>query len=295
MYIDYKGMFNLRIIIFGSEGMLGRYLSKWLGEKYNVISLTRNEFDVLDYVGINSTKKLELFLDTYGLNENTIVINCIGLIPQTSVLDDLNFIYINSIFPAKLANVCNRYGSKLIHPTTDCVYNGGVGYPYTEDSIKNEKGIYGVSKLLGENIDATVIRTSIIGEQLKYTYSLLEVVKLNRGGEMNGYINHYWNGITCLQFAKIVEIMIENDIFWKGIRHIYSPRSVSKCELVVLIDKYYKLDIKINQVCVGDKIVDKTLLTKYEYHDEYQLHNLNKYIPDIERQIEELAKYNILF
>ena len=282
-----------RVIIFGSDGMLGRYLTKWLGEKYNIITLTRGEFDVLDYIGMNMTRNLETFLDKYQLDENTLIINCIGLIPQASIVDDMNYIYINSIFPVKLANICNKNNCKLIHPTTDCVYNGEGGYPYTEDSIKNESGIYGLSKMLGENINATVIRTSIIGEQLKNGYSLLEVVKSKRGRGMNGYVNHYWNGITCLQYSKIVEIMIENDIFWKGVRHIYSPKGISKYELVKLINKYYNLNILINPICVGDIDINKTLSTKYEYHDEYQLHDLNKYIPMIEKQIEELVGFNI--
>ena len=286
-------MINARVIIFGSDGMLGRYLTKWLGEKYNIITLTRVEFDVLNYVGMNITRDLETFLGRYQLDENTVIINCIGLIPQTSILDDLNYIYINSIFPSKLADICNKNNCKLIHPTTDCVYNGESGYPYTEDSVKNENNIYGLSKCLGENINATIIRTSIIGEQLKHGYSLLEVVKSKRDGKMNGYVNHYWNGITCLQFSKIVTIMIENDIFWKGVRHIYSPKSVSKYELVELINKYYNLNILINPICVGNNDINKTLSTKYEYHDEYQLHDLNKYIPTIEKQIEELVRFNI--
>lgn len=286
-------MINARVIIFGSDGMLGRYLTKWLGEKYNIITLTRVEFDVLNYVGMNITRDLETFLERYQLDENTVIINCIGLIPQTSILDDLNYIYINSIFPSKLADICNKNNCKLIHPTTDCVYNGESGYPYTEDSVKNENNIYGLSKCLGENINATVIRTSIIGEQLKHGYSLLEVVKSKRDGGMDGYVNHYWNGITCLQYSKIVDIMIEHDIFWKGVRHIYSPKSVSKYELVELINKYYNLNILINPICVGDNDINKTLSTKYEYHDEYQLHDLNKYIPTIEKQIEELVRFNI--
>lgn len=286
-------MFSLKIIIFGSDGMLGCYMTKWLSKKYNVIPLTRTEFDVLDYVGIKSIKNLENFLDKYQLNRNTVIINCIGLIPQTAILDDLNYIYINSIFPVKLADICNKNHCKLIYPTTDCVFDGKMGYPYTEESVRNESNIYGSSKLLGENINATVIRTSIIGEQLKHKYSLLEVVKSRKGGEMEGYTNHYWNGITCLQFAKIVDIMIENDIFWKGIRHIYSPRDVSKYDLVVLINKYYNLNILVNPVCIGDSDINKTLLTKYKYHDEYQIHDLNNYIPEIEKQIEELVEFNI--
>lgn len=87
--------------------------------------------------------------------------------------------------------------------------------------------------------------------------------------------------------------MIKNDIFWKGIRHIYSPTGVSKYELVVLINKYYNLNIKINPICMGNNDIDKRLSTKYKYHDKYQLHDLNSYVPEIEKQIQELVEFNI--
>lgn len=286
-------MLDFKIIIFGSHGMLGQYVSQWLSKKYHIINITRKEFDVLNYVTPNAVFNLETFLVKYALNEKTIVINCIGLIPQTHAYDPLNYIYINSTFPSKLSDICNKYHCKLIHPTTDCVFNGKQGYPYTEKSIRNENSMYGTSKMLGENIDACIIRTSIIGEQLYHAYSLLEVVKSRKNGHIKGYTNHYWNGITCLQFAKIIDYMIEHDIFWKGIRHLFSPRSVSKYELVECINLCYNLNIDIEKTCTDDHIIDKSLSTNYMYHDTYQLHNLNKYIPDIQTQIKELTEFQL--
>ena len=78
-----------------------------------------------------------------------------------------------------------------------------------------------MSKSLGELCKPTIIRISIIGEEVNNKRSLLEWVKSNSGKEINGYENHYWNGVTCLQLAKIV-----NEIY--GLK-ITIDKTISSC------------------------------------------------------------------
>jgi dTDP-4-dehydrorhamnose reductase len=102
---------------------------------------------------------------------------------------------------------------------------------------------------LGEPIDyATVIRTSIIGDEPQCTnnYSLIEWVKQNKNGIIYGYINHYWNGITCLTLAKIMYEIIAKKQYWRGIKHIYSPFISSKLDICSFVNEIYGLNIKIN-------------------------------------------------
>ena len=152
---------------------------------------------------------------------------------------------------------------------------------YNEHDLHDEINNYGVSKSLGELCDATIIRTSIIGEELLNKRSLLEWVKSNKGGKVNGYNNHYWNGVTCLQLATIIKQMIESNIFWKGIRHVYSPRSVSKYELLKMINEVYQLNIEICKYNANDNI-DKTITGKYK-----KIFN----IPDLLIQIQLLKEF----
>ena len=74
---------------------------------------------------------------------------------------------------------------------------------------------------------------------------MIEWVKSNRDKEILGYTNHFWNGITCLQFAKVCEYMIDNNIFWSGVKHVISPNSISKYNLVRLLSEIYNLNIKV--------------------------------------------------
>ena len=269
-----------KVIIFGVSGMLGRYINGYLNKnnKYTIISIERNEFDVL-----LNLSKLEDLLLSKQIDDKTCIINCIGLIPQRfkNSVRETDYFIINSIFPQLLSKYCNKYESKLIHPTTDCVYNGVKGN-YIETDYHDETGIYGISKSLGENIECMIIRTSIIGEEVNNKYSFLEWVK-NSKGDINGYANHLWNGITCLQYSKIIEKIIDNNLFWKGIRHIYSPEAKSKYELCCIIKDTYHLQIEINKMETMP-VVNKTLSS---------IHELLFIIPTLETQIKELCEYSI--
>lgn len=213
----------MKVILFGSNGMLGAYLNKYLSDKYDIIPITRSQYDVIKH----DFTYLENLLKNYDIDSNTVVINAIGIIPQASKNYDLTdsiYIKVNAIFPNALALICDKYNAKMIHSTTDCVFNGHKGN-YIETDKHNVTTIYGTTKSLGEPTNCTVIRTSIIGEELYNKRSLLEWVKSNRDKEINGYANHYWNGITCLQYAKIIDQMITNDLFWKELG-IYYHREV---------------------------------------------------------------------
>ena len=277
----------MKIFIFGSNGMLGSYITSVLSKKFNVKKFTRNDYDISNL----SIDKLKLLLldsgRESGLKKNDIVINCAGVIPQASKQIGLNtrlYFTINSLFPVVLGEICNKYRAKMIHITTDCVFSGIDGN-YDETAIHDEKNEYGVSKSLGEICNATIIRTSIIGEELRNKRSLLEWVKLNKNKEINGYKNHLWNGVTCLQLAKIIDSMLTKMLFWKGVRHIFSPSPVSKFELVSIINNTYNLNIKINEY-ETDKHVNKTLTTIFDTNSIFQL-------PDIKEQIIEMKKYTL--
>jgi len=264
---------SINIFVIGKNGMLGNYVYSYLknNTKYNVIGLDRTNLNI-----ITATQRIiKNMLFHLGMVENDVIINCAGVIPQRNNNNILDSITVNSVFPYYLYNVCKQMNSKLIHISTDCVFSGEQGH-YTEKSIHDAKDVYGKTKSLGEPKDATIIRTSIIGEELNNFNSLLEWVKSNKDKEVLGYINHFWNGVTCLQFAKICEYMIDNNIFWGGVKHIISPEIISKYNLIKLISKIYNLNIKVNGHMTNNKC-DRTLST---------IKNIfKKNIPNLETQL----------
>ena len=267
----------MKIFVLGYTGMLGRYVYKYLkSENYNdVIGLSRKDLDAT-----NVTKEQ---LNSVSFTKDTVIINCMGVIKQRKNIGTLEFIQVNSVFPHLLSNMCEETGSKLIHITTDCVYNGTEGN-YNENSMPNATDLYGMTKFLGESENATIIRTSIIGEEINQSRSLLEWVKSNKGKKVSGFTNHIWNGITCLQFAKICKYIIDNKMFWRGVKHITSPNPIIKCDLVKLISKVYNLDVKVNP-CVTDVSCDRTLSS---IRDDISID-----IPNLETQLIEMRNFLI--
>lgn len=272
-----------RIVILGSGGMLGRYLKCYFENKgYMTFGIERNRYDVMRH----RYQDLEDLLFELALNDRSLVINCIGVIPHASkdhMIDDATYIKINTVFSQILAQMCKAFNAHLIHPTTDCVYSGDKGM-YKENDPHDEKNIYGITKSLGEPELATVIRCSIIGEELKNKRSFLEWVRSNEDGQVNGYTNHYWNGVTCLQYAKIIETMIQKNLFWKGVRHIHSPDVATKNDMVNWVNETYELNIKIIPYTCAQKC-DRTLASNYDC-SIFE-------IPNIETQIKELYQFKL--
>ena len=269
----------MKVFVFGSNGMLGRYVSTYLKNYYEVVDVTRKNVDASDSNYGNLHKYIQ-----DKMSNNDIVVNCMGTIkPRVDELGDLNALVVNSIFPRRLADLCQQYGVKLIHPTTDCVYKGTKG-SYDENDEHDITDVYGRTKSLGEPKNCTVIRTSSIGEEVGNGRSLVEWIKSNKDGKINGYLNHYWNGVTCLQFVKIVKTMIENDLFWIGTKHLHSD-VLNKYELSSSINNHFNLNIEITPMSVGSD-VDRSLSTIYK--NNIEIFN----IPSLDEQIKEMCEFH---
>lgn len=267
-----------KIYIFGSTGMLGTYLTKILSKNFNIICITRNEFDILN----DNWQKLNKILSS--LNENDVIINCAGIIPQKTNNNEYNkYIKINTVFPHKLQNITKNVNAKLIHITTDCVFDGVKG-GYNESHIHNNTNIYGITKSLGEPENCCIIRTSIIGHELKEKKNLLEWILSNKNKTIYGYTNHIWNGVTCLTLSNIIKEMIVKNIFWQGIRHIFSPDIITKYELCNMVNDIYNLNIDIQKK--ENKItINRHLISKYKIPFN---------IPELKIQITAQKNFNLI-
>jgi dTDP-4-dehydrorhamnose reductase len=86
--------------------------------------------------------------------------------------------------------------------------------------------------------------------------------------------------VTCLQLAKIIHKIISENTYWKGVRHIYSPTTVSKYELCKMISDIYELNIKVKEF--DTEKVDKSLTTIYQVDIQ---------IPELLDQIKEMREF----
>jgi dTDP-4-dehydrorhamnose reductase len=197
-----KKVLHKNIIVLGSKGMLGNQVYKYFkNKKYKVSKLDeRIEFNNVN----NIIKKI-------NLREKSVIINCIGKIKQKEKKFEKLF-FINSIFPYQLSYLLNKK-HVLVHPSTDCVFAGNKKGFYKLNSDRDSNDIYGISKSFAElalekRKNTLIIRTSIIGIS-KSKKDLLSWF-LNQKKKIFGYSNHYWNGVTTLEWCKKIEYFIEN-------------------------------------------------------------------------------------
>ena len=266
----------MKICILGSTGMLGNSVAKHLLNSDHEVLLTHRNEDVKlseSSVYFNAEN-----VDLSFLNGFDYVLNCIGTIKPFMNKNPITSIYINSIFPRKLADYCEKNNVKLIHITTDCVFSGKEGN-YDEDSPHDCLDDYGKSKSLGEPHNCMVIRSSIIGEEIHKNASLISWVKSMKGGEVNGFKNHWWNGVTTNHYAEICQNIIENSLYEVGLYHVYS-NIVDKYQLLNLINDKFDLDIKINGV-ITDVTATRTLTSKKQLVKKLNVKNIEQQILEL--------------
>jgi dTDP-4-dehydrorhamnose reductase len=218
----------VKIAILGSTGMLGNAVSDYfLGkENYQVYLSSRDEA---------CEKENHFYFDATNPSSSVLpqvdyVINCIGVIKPFMKKGIENAIVVNSIFPHKFANFCKENNTKLIHITTDCVFSGKTGR-YFESSLHDCLDEYGKTKSLGEPNNCMVIRTSIIGQEIKNNVSLVEWARSQKGKEVRGFTNHLWNGVTTTEYAKICDQIIQKNLYKEELYHVYS-NYVNKFQLL---------------------------------------------------------------
>lgn len=247
-----------RILILGGTGMLGHVLLRYLSQNPNneVCATARNVGEVYKYFSPELASKFnqnnvdadhfDTLTRTLVAVQPAVVINCIGIIKQLPLAEDpLTAITINAQFPHRLARISHDAGARMIHISTDCVFDGKKGR-YTEDDLPSAEDLYGRTKLLGEVSDphCITLRTSIIGHELKGQYGLIEWF-LGQTGKVRGYRNAIYSGFPTIELARIIDDYVLPNPDLSGVYHV-SSEPISKYELLKIVAEKYgkKIDIE---------------------------------------------------
>lgn len=294
----------INVAVLGSTGMLGSTITHVLAN--NLVTVF--EFNRL---GISITKKNEArkfdvtksyeFSEIFSGLKIDYIINCIGIIKQLIKSDDKSIIKlaytVNAEFPSKLNNYSASFGIPVIQIGTDCVYSGKRGL-YSEENPHDPIDTYGVTKNIGEQsaLSSMVIRCSIIGKELDSSNSLLSWVLSNpNNSTIDGFINHFWNGVTTLHFSQIVSGVIKSDSFKYGVFHLVPGDIVSKYELInYIVREFGRIDLRINKFEAENEI-NRSLITIYPENNLslWQNGGYNK-VPTIEEMVSTYAVWSKL-
>lgn len=139
------------IVVLGASGQLGQCLKKVAGDAWikNIYYLSSAEGDILNKDALNAA--FEKYKPTFA-------INCAAYTAVDKAEDEVEQARaINKTGAANLAEVCKAYSATLIQISTDFVFKGDVPHPLTEDDATGPIGVYGLTKLEGEQAIAQIL------------------------------------------------------------------------------------------------------------------------------------------
>ena len=257
----------MKVLVLGGSGMLGHKLVQRWRDKFDVWTTLRGKFADHERFGIFDRERTIdslSVLDPAALEaavakiKPDVIFNAVGIVKQVpTAKNTVTTLQINSVLPHQLADIAARMGARLIHISTDCVFDGARGN-YSEDDRPDATDLYGKSKNLGEVVDGNclTIRTSIIGRELTTSHSLLEWVLSNRGTRLQGYANAIFSGFPTVVLADIISNLIMDHRDLSGVYHVSSD-PINKFDLLNLINDRYGLGIEIERF--EDFHIDRSL------------------------------------
>lgn len=259
----------MRVFVLGATGMLGHAMMRQFPD---AIAVT--DFDARD------PRPLEARASDF-------IINCIGAIPQRKPTNS-DMVKVNALFPNWLAE---NTKARIIQIATDCVFSGRHG-GYNERSPHNPQDAYGRTKSIGEPLanNVMLIRCSIVGYSPRDNSSLVGWIRnLPQGARVDGYANHFWNGVTTDAFARVVEGILNERLFYPGLIHLVPKNYMTKNRLVrELAARLGRRDIEVVPTITPDGI-NRTLKTIYPEHNEDLFTAAGFYeVPTIEQLIREM-------
>lgn len=283
----------MNIVILGATGLIGHKLYQVLLQAgHSVSGFIHGEitdfpdFNILKSGDIVECSDVLAFDDLAKEIQNRnadIVLNCVGITKRKPEINDpLMAIGVNSLFPHKLVDLSRRSDFRVIHFSTDCVFNGDTGN-YSETSITTGEDAYGKTKALGEVRYPTslTIRSSFIGRELAGKSELLEWLIAQNGKNIKGFTEAYYSGVSTIYMANVVKDIIEN---YPGLSDLYqlaTPEPISKYDLLCCARDAFDLDIQITP--------DSNFKIKPTLNGEKLAGALNLSVPDWPTMMAELS------
>lgn len=235
----------MRLVVLGSDGMLGHKLCRELAEDHELFPVVRglSNKPVTEYF-FNEILKLDTKCIVDACNWDEVsrvldecrpdyILNAVGFIKQRDGKNqEVRTVQLNCLIPHQLNQWCCENDARLIHFSTDCVFSGESGM-YCEADRPDPIDFYGRTKLVGEvhSANALTIRTSIVGWELSRSTSLLEWFRANYHDNLSGYKKAIYSGLSTKALSECVSYLLDNYPDASGLYHVASE-PISKYQLL---------------------------------------------------------------
>ena len=282
-----------RILILGASGLIGHKLFERLSDRfgavYGTLHRTRDCFSetglfetdrIIDSVVVHDFDKLRGVMHSVRPD---VVLNCVGITKRRpEVQIPLEAITVNALLPHRLADWGQKNNARVIHFSTDCVFDGALG-DYDEQSHTTATDEYGQTKALGEiRYDHSLtIRSSFIGRELDVFSELLEWFLQQNGKTIKGFTNALYTGVSTIVMSQVVGDIIESHPDINGLHQLSSPEAISKFDLLCLARDAFKMDVEI--------VPESDFVCKASLNGELLRNKMNLKVPSWQEMLAELA------
>lgn len=144
----------MKILVAGGKGLLGTNILPFLRERFDVAVYDLNEWDITDAAA--GEKVMDL-------NRPDWVLNLAAMTDVDCCEDESKLAQkINTTGAGTVASLCRKSGSRLIHLSTDYVFDGRKGSPYSENDEPNPISVYGRTKHAGEKMVFSELPSAVV-------------------------------------------------------------------------------------------------------------------------------------
>jgi len=233
-----------KVLVIG-VGFLGNYVVKQL-EANNFVALGTKISKTSKTLSLDITQKQELEKIILEFNPDCII-NCAASVDVDFLENSPETAYsINSDGVKNLAELCNKYNKRIIHISTDSIFDGIQGN-YNENDIPNPINVYGKSKEIGEkylrNIhqNYVIVRTNFYGyhNEGKFLFNWIKR-SLESKKQISGFDDVIFSPVEIGNLSEIIQEFVMND--FKGTVNISSNDNITKYDFALKIAKCFDYD-----------------------------------------------------
>ena len=237
-----------KILVTGANGQLGQSLQK-LSQKEKAFQFLFTDSETLDI-----TNKEEV-LNFFWQNEPDV---CINAAAYTAVdlaeTDTEKAFLVNADGTENLALACAEYNAQFIHVSTDYVFDGTNNLEYTEEDFTNPLGVYGASKLAGEELAleanpcAIILRTSWVYSEFGKNFVKTMLSLFATKEELNVVADQYGQPTNATDLAEAILTIVKTEKKTPGIFNFSNEGKISWHDFAQKIAELSGSKIKINPI-----------------------------------------------
>ena len=255
----------MRILVTGENGQLGRSIQKIIDKQSNG-PRSNNEQQVNDFIFVGR-EELDLSSESninYYFNNNDkfdIIINCAAYTAVDKAEEEPDLAnQINHLAVKQLAQIAKNQQAKLIHISTDYVFDGESDKPYTETDATNPINVYGKTKLAGEKALQEIMPTNAIIIRTSWVYSeygnnfVSTMLRLGKEkDEVNVVSDQIGSPTYATDLANAILDIVQNKVFKEAgqkiqVIHYSNEGEISWYDFAKEIFKLAKVDCKANPI-----------------------------------------------